>query len=56
MEGLRQALEKHWEEPTTRLPEAVVREIVEFSEGSLRDDVAILIVEPTRSRLAGQAR
>lgn len=52
LEGLSAVLAKHASKPTTRLASAVMKDIMKYSKGVLRDDAAILIVEPRRSRSA----
>lgn len=44
-------IERHRAEPTSALSDAIMREIIAFSGGVLRDDVAILVVEPVTLRL-----
>ncbi|MGV8083784.1 MAG: SpoIIE family protein phosphatase [Coriobacteriia bacterium] len=46
--GLRMALQRHGDKSTTGLPEALMGEVLRFSEQILRDDAAILVVEATR--------
>lgn len=43
-------IERHHAEPTVALSEAVMHEVMEFSGGVFRDDVAILAVEPVTLR------
>lgn len=46
-EGLERALEKLRSVPTSQLAERILVEVGEFSGGVLRDDAAVLVVEPT---------
>jgi PAS domain S-box-containing protein len=43
-ERLQAAVEAHADEPTSQLPQALMDEVVAFSDGVLRDDAAILVV------------
>ncbi len=46
-DGLVETLRRHSDIPTAELSDAVMRVVVAFSEGVLRDDVALFAIEPT---------
>jgi PAS domain S-box-containing protein len=45
--GIKLALSKYAKTKTTQLASAIMKDVVDFSDGVLRDDAAILVVEPT---------
>ena len=48
MDGLLSLLEQHGGESTISFCDRLMEEVLEFSDGELRDDAAILVVEPTK--------
>jgi len=44
--GLIAAVERHRDAPTLQMSESIMSEVVAFSDGVLRDDVAVLVVQP----------
>lgn len=47
-EGVLNILRRRSDRPTTELANDIMDEVVEFSDGILRDDAAVLVVEPVR--------
>lgn len=52
--GFEQLLQIHTGQATRKLADTLMKDVVEFSKGVLRDDAAILVVEPTNFALPGE--
>ncbi len=50
LSGLRELVARHAEDDTSRLADALLAEVIDFSEGVLRDDAAVIVVEPSSLR------